>query len=196
MPKSFSAPSIVRFLRSSQQVRYNTKDSLTKEDLSSKEHKSQYLLLATYFDVGIIRTLFSPSWVTDGYLWCLEYLNKRMNVISDEILSDALTTGKLPINILRVKSLSMPQIKVINEYNYSMYVRKSYYNERITHDIIREQGITSNLSNSTRLKNKLTKSQFNAPFEKNPDWKVYIGNSKVFNEKSWYKNNYIYYFSS
>ncbi|CAF4030104.1 unnamed protein product, partial [Rotaria sp. Silwood1] len=38
------------------------------------QRSSELLLLATYFDIGILRTLFSPSWLTDGYLWCLEYL--------------------------------------------------------------------------------------------------------------------------
>lgn len=55
---------------------------------SSKVHSSEYLLLATYFDIAIIRTLFVSNWLTDGYIWCLEYLHKRLTDISDEILTE------------------------------------------------------------------------------------------------------------
>ena len=51
-------------------------------DPSSK--KSSQSSLATYFDIAIIRTLFSPSWSIDGYLWCLEYLLQRLTSISHQ----------------------------------------------------------------------------------------------------------------
>ncbi|CAF1313295.1 unnamed protein product [Rotaria sp. Silwood1] len=73
----------------------------TKPCISTRS--SELLLLATYFDIRILHTLFNPSWLTDSYLWCLEYLHKRIIDISDEILSDTLMNGTLPINILRFK---------------------------------------------------------------------------------------------
>jgi hypothetical protein len=116
-----------------------------------KRHPSEYLLLATYFDIGIIRTLFSPSWLTDGYLWCLEYLQKRTIDISDEILSDSLTTGVIPKNILRFKSLSIPQINLLNEQNYYKYLKNNLYNEQLTNDIIEQQSMmTTTTSNAVK----------------------------------------------
>jgi hypothetical protein len=112
---------------------------------------SELLLLATYFDIAILRTLFSPSWLTDGYLWCLEYLQKRTIDISDEILSDSLTTGVIPKNILRFKSLSIPQINLLNEQNYYKYLKNNLYNEQLTNDIIEQQSMmTTTTSNAVK----------------------------------------------
>ena len=126
----------------------------TSSSLSHK-HTSEYLLLATYFDIGIIRTLFSPSWLTDGYIWCLEYLNKRIIDISDEILSDAFKNGISPINILRFKSLSVPQINLPNEQNYYKYLKNNYFNEQITNDIIEQQCSMTTTTNSIKRSNTL-----------------------------------------
>ncbi|UJR20708.1 hypothetical protein I4U23_023829 [Adineta vaga] len=135
--------------------------SKSPDTLQPKTLASEYLLLATYFDVGIIRTLFSPLWLTDGYLWCLEYLYKRLVEISDKILSDALTIGMLPINILRFKSLSIPQINIINEQNFDKYLKKNYVNEQVTNDIIEHQSTMTITPKSTKPEHIL----LNVPFE-------------------------------
>jgi len=127
---------------------------------------SELLLLATYFDIGILRTLFSPSWLTDGYLWCLEYLHKRIIDISDEILSDALATGTLPINILRFKSLSIPQLNLTNEQDYYEYLKNIYFNEQVTNDIIEQQCMmagTGDITASTSVKQPA--NLLNVPFK-------------------------------
>ena len=127
---------------------------------------SELLLLATYFDIAILRTLFSPSWLTDGYLWCLEYLHKRIIDISDEILSDALVSGTLPINILRFKSLSIPQLNLANEQDYYEYLKNIYFNEQVTNDIIEQQCMmagTGEGAGSTSIKQPAT--LLNVPFK-------------------------------
>ncbi|CAF2600562.1 unnamed protein product [Rotaria sp. Silwood2] len=161
MPTSVSTPSIPLHFPCSQQLPNISYTSSTDTHSSTKAHTSELLLLATYFDIGIIRTLFIPSWLTDGYLWCLEYLHKRMINISDEILSDALTTGILPINILRCKSLSMPQLKILNKYNYYKYLENNYFNEQITQNIVEQQCMTTTTSNSIKQSSKL----LNIPFQ-------------------------------
>ena len=80
-----------------------------------KARSSNSVLYATFFDVGIVRILFSPSWLTDGYFWALEYLHQRLVDISDRILASALTTGVAPEHFLRVKSHSMPNIDSIDK---------------------------------------------------------------------------------
>jgi hypothetical protein len=85
-------------------------------NICSKGHSSDYLLLATYFDIGIIRTLFSPSWLTDGYLWCLEYLHKRISDISDEILSNN------HISSHHLKSFSISQLNNLPDQIYSPHL--------------------------------------------------------------------------
>ncbi|CAF4763200.1 unnamed protein product [Rotaria sp. Silwood1] len=101
----------------------------TKPRIST--HSSELLLLATYFDIRILRTLFNPSWLTDSYLWCLEYLHKRIIDISDEILSDTLMI------------------------DYDEYLKNIYFNEQVTNDIIEQQcmmvGI-GDISASTSIK--------------------------------------------
>jgi hypothetical protein len=97
-------------------------------------HASTVALTASYFDIGIFRILFSPSWSTDGYLWCLEYLHQRLIDISDQVLSVAMATGTSPIDLLRMKSLSMPQIHRTYEY-----LAKTYLNERITNTVIEQE---------------------------------------------------------
>ncbi|CAF0857757.1 unnamed protein product [Adineta steineri] len=138
----------------------------------SKIQTSEYLLLATYFDVGIIRTLFSPSWLTDGYLWCLEYLYKRIVDISDKILSDALINGILPVNILRFKSLSIPQMNIANKENYYIYLKKSHFNEQVTNDIIEQQSTMMMTPNLIKQPTTL----LNIPFK-------YSYGKSLFNEK-------------
>jgi hypothetical protein len=81
--------------------------------------------------------------------------------ISDKILSDALTTGILPINILRFKSLSIPQINIINEQNYSKYLKKNYFNEQITNDIIEQQSMMTTTSHSIKQPTTLLNIPFN-----------------------------------
>ncbi|CAF0992403.1 unnamed protein product [Rotaria sordida] len=132
----------------------------------TSQRSSELLLLATYFDIGILRTLFSPSWLTDGYLWCLEYLHKRIIDISDEILSDALMNGTLPINILRFKSLSIPQLNLSNEQDYYEYLKNIYFNEQVTNDIIEQQCMmagTGDMATSTSTKQPAT--LLNVPFK-------------------------------
>ncbi len=132
----------------------------------TSQRSSELLLLATYFDIGILRTLFSPSWLTDGYLWCLEYLHKRIIDISDEILSDALMNGTLPINILRFKSLSIPQLNLGNEQDYYEYLKNIYFNEQVTNDIIEQQCMmagTVDIATSTSVKHPAT--LLNVPFK-------------------------------
>ena len=107
----------------------------------TKSYSSEDLLLATYFDIGIIRTLFSPSWLTDGYIWCLEYLQKRMINISDEILSD------INISSQHFKSLSITQLNSNNQ-NYSKHLKKNYLNEQLTNNIIEKQYMMTTISNS------------------------------------------------
>ena len=127
---------------------------------------SELLLLATYFDIGILRTLFSPSWLTDGYLWCLEYLHKRMIDISDEILSDALVSGTLPINLLRFKSLSIPQLHLATDQDYYEYLKNIYFNEQVTNDIIEQQCMmvgTGEVAASSAVKPPAT--LLNVPFK-------------------------------
>ncbi|CAF3808214.1 unnamed protein product [Rotaria magnacalcarata] len=166
VPKSLSAPSIHLHFPSTRQPRNISNDDLNNTLSSPKTHSSEYLLLATYFDIGIIRTLFSPSWLTDGYLWCLEYLNKRMIDISDEILSDSITNGILPINNLRIKSLSMSQISTINENNFFTYLKQNYLNEQTTHNIIEQQSMTTSRSNSINKSTKLLNVQCKCSSEK------------------------------
>ncbi|UJR28934.1 hypothetical protein I4U23_010152 [Adineta vaga] len=132
----------------------------------TSQRSSELLLLATYFDIGILRTLFSPSWLTDGYLWCLEYLHKRIIDISDEILSDALMNGTLPINILRFKSLSIPQLNIGTEQDYQEYLKNIYFNEQVTNDIIEQQCMmagTGDTSASTSVRQPAT--LLNVPFK-------------------------------
>jgi hypothetical protein len=121
----------------------------------TKPHSSEYILFATYFDIGIIRTLFSPSWLTDGYLWCLEYLQKRITDISDEILSDH------NISSHHVKSLSISQINNLDDRNYYQYLKTNYLNEQITNNIIEKQYMMTNGFNS----NKQPTSLLNTPFK-------------------------------
>ncbi|CAF1499533.1 unnamed protein product, partial [Adineta ricciae] len=130
------------------------------------QRSSELLLLATYFDIGILRTLFSPSWLTDGYLWCLEYLHKRIIDISDEILSDALMNGTLPINILRFKSLSIPQLNLGTEQDYQEYLKNIYFNEQVTNDIIEQQCMmagTGDMSATTSVRQPA--NLLNVPFK-------------------------------
>ncbi|CAF0814753.1 unnamed protein product [Rotaria sordida] len=182
MPTSISTPSIPLHFLSSQQLPNISHNYSTDIGSSSKAHTSEFLLLATYFDIGIIRTLFSSSWLTDGYLWCLEYLHKRMINISDEILSNALTTGILPIHILRFNSLSMPQINTLNKYNYYKYLENNYFNEQITHNIIEQQCMTTTISNSIKQSTKL----LNIPFQ-------YFSEKFSFNKKDNQKDNNNFY---
>ena len=102
--------------------------------ITSKGRSSNLILLATYFDIGIVRILFNPSWLTDGYLWCLEYIHQRLVDISDRVLSTALTTGILPHHFLRMKSLSMPHLNHIDEI-----LKCQYLNEETTNEIIEQQ---------------------------------------------------------
>ncbi|CAF1372114.1 unnamed protein product [Adineta ricciae] len=138
-----------------------TQSRLNSMSEQSKALSSEYLLLATYFDVAIIRALFSPSWLIDGYLWCLEYLHKRLVDISDKILSDALTIGMLPINVLRFKSLSIPQINTMNEPDVDKYIRKTYINEQVTNGIIEQQSTMTIISKGMKPAHVL----LNVPFE-------------------------------
>ncbi|CAF0895311.1 unnamed protein product [Rotaria sp. Silwood1] len=140
--------------------------SITMPKSRTTQRSSELLLLATYFDIGILRTLFSPSWLTDGYLWCLEYLHKRIIDISDEILSDALMSGTLPINILRFKSLSIPQLNLGSEQDYYEYLKNLYFNEQVTNDIIEQQCMmagTGDISATTSIKQPAT--LLNVPFK-------------------------------
>jgi len=120
-----------------------------------KVYSSEYILFASYFDIGIIRTLFSPSWLTDGYLWCLEYIHKRLIDISDEILSDN--------NILshHFKSLSISQLNNLNEENFYKYLKRIYINEQITNNIIEKQYIMTTIFNSIKQRSIL----LNIPFK-------------------------------
>ncbi|CAF3522158.1 unnamed protein product [Rotaria socialis] len=142
------------------------RQSVTVPKTRTSPRSSELLLLATYFDIGILRTLFSPSWLTDGYLWCLEYLHKRIIDIADEILSDALMSGTLPINILRFKSLSIPQLNLSNEHDYYEYLKNVYFNEQVTNDIIEQQCMmagTGDVAASSSIKQPAT--LLNVPFK-------------------------------
>ncbi|CAF4414152.1 unnamed protein product [Rotaria socialis] len=166
MPKSLSAPSMHLHFPSTRQPPNISNADVNNIISSPKTRSPEYLLFATYFDIGIIRTLFNPSWLTDGYLWCLEYLNKRMINISDEMLSDSLTNGILPINNLRIKSLSMPQINTINENNFFSYLKQNYLNEQTTHNIIEQQSMTTSPPNSINKPTKLLNVQCKFSSEK------------------------------
>ena len=151
-------------------VRKDSASAIRRQSLATPKtrppHSSELLLLATYFDIGILRTLFSPSWLTDGYLWCLEYLHKRMIDISDEILSDALVSGTLPMNILRFKSLSIPQLSLCSEQDYYEYLKNIYFNEQVTNDIIEQQCMmvgTGDLATAASVKQPAT--LLNVPFK-------------------------------
>lgn len=95
--------------------------------------------MATHFDIGVLRALFSPAWLTDGYLWCLEYLHQRLVDLSDQILSTALVNGVLPVDLLRWRSLSMPNVNALDEHNYLDYMKTRYVNEQRTTVIIERQ---------------------------------------------------------
>ena len=97
------------------------------------------LLLATYFDIGALRVLFRPSWLTNGYIWCLEYLHKRTTEISDEILSHALANESLTMSVLRFRSLSIPQMNDHHEKIPYEYLMSNYINEQVTDDIVHRQ---------------------------------------------------------
>lgn len=102
----------------------------------SSSFDSEHLLYATYFDIGIIRTLFSPLWLTDGYIWCLEYLHKRLG----DILDMNIYPGHL-------KSLS---ILHLNERNY--------FNEQITNKIFEKQTMMISFKQQPLLLNKTYKN--------------------------------------
>ena len=122
----------------------------------SKRHSSEYLLHATYFDIGIIRTLFSSSWLTDGYIWCLEYIHKRLMDISDEILSDRNLSSE------HLKSYSISQLNNLNEENFYKTIKKSYFNEQITDLIFEKQCI---MTTTTFNSNQQQSILLNIPFQ-------------------------------
>jgi hypothetical protein len=117
--------------------------------VAPKARSSPLLLLATHFDIGVLRALFSPSWLTDGYLWCLEYLHQRLIDLSDQILSTALVNGALPIDLLRWRSLSMPNVNALNEHNYHDYMKIRCVNEQRTAAIIERQHWAMEKDNDT-----------------------------------------------
>jgi hypothetical protein len=132
-----------------QQVQNTCSNSLLKV------YSSEYILFASYFDIGIIRTLFSPSWLIDGYLWCLEYIHKRLIDISDEILSDNHILSN------HFKSLTISQLNNLNEENFYKYFKKIYFNEQITNNIIEKQYIMTTIFNSNKQRSIL----LNIPFK-------------------------------
>jgi hypothetical protein len=93
------------------------------------------MLMATHLDVGVLRVLFTPSWSTDGYIWCFEYLHQRLIDISDYLLSSALFNGT-PIRYLRPKSFSM---SYIDEQHKLEEVQDIYRNEKRTHPCLEQQ---------------------------------------------------------
>ncbi|CAF0812442.1 unnamed protein product, partial [Didymodactylos carnosus] len=135
------------------------KESLITTTKKKAHYSSDMILLASYFDIGILRTLFSPSWLTDGYLWCLEYLHKRIIDISDELLSD--TT----LSLLRIKSLSIPQINIKDEQEYYDYMKSQYFNEQITNDIVEQQCMMTTIPNTTMSTSKHPQTLLNVPFK-------------------------------
>jgi hypothetical protein len=167
IPKTSDLPSIpLRSPNRKDSTSTTRRQSALTPKTRTSPRSSELLLLATYFDIGILRTLFSPSWLTDGYLWCLEYLHKRIIDISDEILSDALMNGTVPINILRFKSLSIPQLNLGNEQDYHEYLKNIYFNEQVTNDIIEQQCMmadTGDITGSTSIKQPA--NLLNVPFK-------------------------------
>ena len=86
--------------------------------------------------------------------------------ISDEILSDALASGTLPINLLRFKSLSIPQLHLANEQDYHEYLKNIYFNEQVTNDIIEQQCMmvgTGDVTSTSAVKQPAT--LLNVPFK-------------------------------
>jgi hypothetical protein len=113
----------------------------------SKGYSSDNLLLATYFDIGIIRTLFSPSWLTDGYLWCLEYLHKRIMNISNEILSAN------HISSHYLKSFSISKLNNLSDSQITNnIIEKQYRMTRTTINSIKKQSPCQNFEYFFRQK--------------------------------------------
>ncbi|XP_064639472.1 protein unc-80 homolog [Lineus longissimus] len=63
------------------------------------------ILSASYFDVAVLRCLFSPSWVEDGVYWSLRYIHQRLLEVSDDLVRQEFTRE-------RSKSLPVPEITV------------------------------------------------------------------------------------
>jgi len=64
------------------------RSTLTKQIISETHTYRSNIKDATFFDIAVMRCLFSPKWHTEGYLWALEYLSYRVTEISDFILSE------------------------------------------------------------------------------------------------------------
>ncbi|XP_074657337.1 protein unc-80 homolog [Tubulanus polymorphus] len=63
------------------------------------------ILAASYFDVGVLRCLFSPTWSEDGVYWALRYVHRRLLEVNDELTRTETTRE-------RSKSLPVPEIMV------------------------------------------------------------------------------------
>jgi hypothetical protein len=64
------------------------RSTLTKQVISETHTYRSNIKDATFFDIAVMRCLFSPKWHTEGYLWALEYLSYRVTEISDFILRE------------------------------------------------------------------------------------------------------------
>ena len=63
------------------------------------------LMCASYFDVAVLRCLFSPQWAEEGIYWALRYIHQRLLEMKDEI-------HRVEYCRERSKSLPVPEIHI------------------------------------------------------------------------------------
>ena len=63
------------------------------------------ILSASYFDVAVLRCLFTPNWSEDGVYWALRYMHQRLLEVCDELRRVENTRE-------RSKSLPVPDIEI------------------------------------------------------------------------------------
>ncbi|CAH1781833.1 unnamed protein product [Owenia fusiformis] len=111
----------------------------------------QDVLMASYFDVAVLRCLFCSNWCEDGVYWALRYIHNRLLDICDEIKHSDQTRERsksLPIPDIKVSVYASPQLQrqTSRSANFSIAGRiepapkkfkvselKSFFEPRIPH---------------------------------------------------------------